>query len=105
MSRWIHPSRLASLVMALTFLGFAYAGGGGEAALSLAAFLVPLSECIWFSEALGGYTGAGMTRSPITAASPSALVAVCGWLLLLPLAMVLIARTAGSPQDPQPCTP
>jgi len=55
--------------------------------------IFPLA-CIWFSDAMGGYTGL-TTSMPITATSPGVIVCILGWLLLLmPLIAAAIAHFA-----------
>jgi len=76
-------SRIISGVIALVYVIGAYVGGGGGAAIKVAAFLVLPLACIWFSDTMGGYTGFGMGRGAITSTSPGCMVAICGWVLLL----------------------
>ncbi len=59
--------------------------------LRLLAFLLFPLSCIFFSEAMGDYTGGTLTKPPITNPSPGWLVAILGWvLLLLPFFIFLI---------------
>jgi len=51
--------------------------------------IFPLA-CIWFSEAMGGYTWP-TTGIAITAPSPGLIVRILGWVvLLLPLIFVIV---------------
>jgi hypothetical protein len=80
---------------ALIYLGYivaAYFKGAGTLALKTAAvFLLPLA-CIWFSRAMGGFTGI-TPFVPITESTPAFLMCAVGWLLLVgaPLMIYLIA--------------
>ncbi len=75
-------NRALSGIVFLAYYVLAYAKAGNEAALMVMIFcLLPLA-CIWFGEAMGGYTGpAGATG--ITAPSPGIMVCILGWLVLL----------------------
>jgi len=75
-------SRIISLIIAISYLAIAFFGEGGEAFLSTLIFLILPLACIWFSEAMGGYTGI-MRGQTITSATPGCFVAFGGWLLLL----------------------
>jgi len=80
---------------ALIYLGYvvaAYFKGAGTLALYTAAvFLLPMA-CIWFSRAMGGFTGI-TPFVPITESTPAFLMCAVGWLLLVgaPLMIYLIA--------------
>ena len=82
-------------VSALIYFGYilaAYFKGGGILALKTAAvFLLPLA-CIWFSRAMGGFTGI-TPFAPITESTPAFLMCAVGWFLLVgaPLMIYLIA--------------
>ena len=57
----------------------------------LALFLILPLGCIWFSDAMGGYTGMGMGSGAITSPTPGFLIAFVGWLLLLlPIILALV---------------
>lgn len=76
-------SRLISAIIAIAYLTVAYfAADVGSMIKSGLFLLLPLS-CIWYSESMGGYTGSGMGRGAITSTSPSGMVAIGGWILLL----------------------
>jgi len=72
-------------------------GGGGEALFKVAIFLVFPLACIWFSEAIGDYTGpTGLGRPAITQTTPGCIVATGGWFLLfLPIIAMMIVLAAG----------
>jgi hypothetical protein len=77
-------NRVLSGLLALIYLLLALFAGGLETGLKLLAFLILPLACIWFSDAMGRYTG----RFPISAGginqqSPGCLVCIVGWLLLL----------------------
>ncbi len=82
-------SKIISGSIALIYLIIAYANGGGELALRLFIFLLLPLACIWFSEAMGGYTGfIGFSKPFITEQTPGCIVAFGGWLLLSVLLVV-----------------
>lgn len=83
--------RIAAGIIALAYLLTAGLALDPAVAGRLAVFLVIPLGFIWFSEAIGDYTGAGFTRSPVTSASPAWMIAIGGWVvLLLPLVFGLI---------------
>lgn len=65
--------------------------GGSDWTWRLAIFLILPLACIWFSDAMGGYTG-GLGRGAITSRTPGWFVAFGGWMMLLMLVIVLICR-------------
>ncbi len=75
-------NRILSGLLAGTYVVLALFSGGAEAAFKVALFLVLPLACIWFSEAMGGYTGPTW-RAAITAPTPGVFVCIAGWLLLL----------------------
>jgi hypothetical protein len=80
-------NRILSGLIAATYVVIALCGGGAEAGFKVALFLVLPLACIWFSEAMGGYTGPNW-RAAITAPTPGVFVCIAGWLLLLLPAIV-----------------
>ena len=81
---------IAGLVAA-TYIGLALATADAKTAFQLALFLILPLACIWFSDAMGGYTGMGMGRGAITSPTPGFLIAFVGWLLLfLPIILSLV---------------
>jgi len=89
-------SRLLSLVVVLVYVAVGGAVAGPVVGLKiLAAMLLPLA-CIWFPDALGEYTGQGMSR--VTAPSPPSLVWLLGWtLLFLPVIVGTLVWLQGVP--------
>ncbi len=82
--------KITSLVIALAYLFAAYFGSSGETAFKVGMFLLLPLACIWFSEAMGSYTGS-MRGQYINATTPGGMVAFGGWLLLLmPLIIAVI---------------
>ncbi len=71
-------SILITLVYLITIL---YYGAASQALLLVAYLLLPLG-CIWFSEALGNFTGT-LGGNPGTVKSSAFLVRLMGWILLL----------------------
>jgi len=89
--------RLISLVIAAVYLIAAYFGSGGETAFRMGMFLILPLACIWFSEAMGAYTGVGFGRGGLTSTTPGCFVAFGGWLLLaLPVIVGLIMWARGN---------
>lgn len=85
--RW---NRLISVLVAVVYLAIAFAHGGMEPTFKIGMFLILPLACIWFADAMGGYTGL-TTSMPITAPSPGVIVRILGWaLLLLPLIIGII---------------
>ena len=80
-------NRILSGLVAASYVVVALSGGGAEAGFKAALFLVLPLACIWFSEAMGGYTGPNW-RAAITAPTPGVFVCIAGWLLLLLPAIV-----------------
>ena len=86
-------SRKLSGGVAILYLIGAALTGEPKLIYNIAMFLILPLACIWFSEAMGGFTGRIMLsfRPAISQTSPALLVAAMGWLLLLsPLAMTLL---------------
>jgi hypothetical protein len=75
-------NRILSGLLAVAYVICALCGGGAEGAFRVAMFLVLPLACIWFSDAMGGYTGPTW-RAAITAPTPGVFVCIAGWLLLL----------------------
>jgi hypothetical protein len=75
-------NRLISVLVAVIYLAIAFAHGGMGLAFKLGLFLILPLACIWFADAMGGYTGL-LGSMPITAPSPGVFVRILGWLLLL----------------------
>jgi len=90
-------SRIISGITAAGYLVAAFLAGGLELTWRVAAYLVLPLACIWFSEAMGDYTGPNFaTRPAITRATPGCFVAFGGWLLLLlPVIIGLILYLSG----------
>ena len=84
-------NRILSALLAVIYIVTAFALGGGGTSGKVVLFVIFPLACIWFSDAMGGYTGL-TTSWPITATSPGVIVCILGWLLLLmPLIIVAIA--------------
>ena len=75
-------NRLISGLLAVSYLAIAFAHGGMEPAFKLGMCLILPLACIWFAEAMGGYTGP-TSNMAITSPSPGVIVCILGWLLLL----------------------
>ena len=86
-------NRVLSSLVAIAYVVLALIFRGGEAAIKVGFFVLLPLTCIWFSDAMGRYTGFfGAGGYPITQQSPGILVRVMGWVvLLLPVVFVAIA--------------
>jgi len=85
-------SRRASGTIALVYLGGAILTREFEVIWKMAMFFVWPVACIWFSDAIGGYTGLlSLPRPPISRRSPGIFIALTGWiLLLLPVVVAVV---------------
>ena len=84
-------NRLISVLVAVIYLAIAFAHGGMEPTFKIGMFLILPLACIWFSDAMGGYTGLSGDIW-ITQSSPGIFVCIAGWiLLLLPIIVVIIS--------------
>ncbi|HLX95271.1 MAG TPA: hypothetical protein VKU37_05970 [Verrucomicrobiae bacterium] len=82
-----------SSLVAITYIALALIFSGGALAFKLGLILIMPLACIWFSDAMGSYTGLGLMAYdyPITKQSPGILVCIMGWVvLLLPAVIVVI---------------
>jgi hypothetical protein len=84
-------SRALSAAVALGYLALGYWIGGPYTVIQTAVFLLFPMAAIWFSEELGSLTG-NIRLQFIDRTSPGLLVAIFGWLLLLPVIGVFISR-------------
>jgi hypothetical protein len=85
-------SRVLSGLIAVIYIIVATVAGGAEDGFKVFAFTILPIACIWFGDAMGGYTGPTGTGMPFTAPSPGVIVCIVGWLvLLLPVVLVIIA--------------
>jgi hypothetical protein len=80
-------NRILSGLLAATYIVVALCGGGAEAGFKVALYLLLPLACIWFSEAMGGYTGPTW-RAVITTPTPGVFVCIAGWLLLVMPAII-----------------
>ena len=86
--------RVLSLVVALLYLTAAFLGGGAETAFKMLLFIILPLACIWFSDAMGSYTGV-MRGQSISTTTPGCLVAFGGWLvLMLPVIIGIIGAVS-----------
>jgi hypothetical protein len=89
----LNKNRIFSSLLAVIYVVGGFVAGGGEGGFKVLGFVILPLACIWFGEAMGGYTGptAGMS---ITAPSPGLFVCIAGWiLLLLPIVIGIIIYT------------
>lgn len=78
----LNKNRVISSVIAAAYVVVGFTAGGGEGGLKALAFVILPLACIWFSTAMGDYTGpAGNIW--ISGPSPGLFVCIAGWLLLL----------------------
>lgn len=83
--------RIASGLVFAIWIGLAfYKSGLGQAFKTAGAYLLPMS-CIWFSEAMAGYTGVLWGRGrPIDERSHPTFLRWGGWFLLLFVPLFLL---------------
>ena len=82
--------RIISLFIALVYIIGAYLMDGGELALKTAGAMVFVLALIWFSDAMGSYTGFLGRGSAITQETPGCFILFIGWIfLLLPIIYVV----------------
>jgi hypothetical protein len=80
-----------SSAIGICYIVLGYLGGGAELAFRIFIFLIFPLGFIWFSEAIGNYTGPVTRGAPVTNKSPAFLIALGGWvILLLPIILTLI---------------
>ncbi|MGQ9663575.1 MAG: hypothetical protein ACUVWX_14785 [Kiritimatiellia bacterium] len=90
-------SRILSGIIALAYLVGAYFAADAQTMWKVGLFLILPLACIWFSDAMGGYTGVGMGRGAITTTTPGCFVAFTGWFLLfLPAVVATIMAVCGN---------
>ena len=75
-------NRTISVLVAILYLVLAFAHGGMEWVFRIGIGLVFPLVCIWFADAMGGYTGP-TTSMAISERSPGIIVCILGWLILL----------------------
>jgi hypothetical protein len=75
-------NRILSLIVAAFYVTVGFAKGGGGGAIMVMGFVILPLACIWFGNAMGGYTGLAGSIG-ITAPSPGIFVCIAGWILLL----------------------
>ena len=75
-------NRIVPGLLAAIYVVVALCCGGAEVGFKAALFVILPLACIWFSEAMGGYTGP-VWRAVITAPTPGVFVCIVGWLMLL----------------------
>lgn len=92
-------NKLLSGLVAVIYIVLAAIHGGAEMAFRVVLFLILPLACIWFSDAMGRYTGTGSmlwSQFPITEESPGILVCILGWVVLLMPALVFLIVAASS---------
>jgi hypothetical protein len=75
-------NRILSGLLAVIYIITGLAGGGAEGAFVTFGFVILPLACIWFGDAMGGYTGL-TTSMAITSPSPGLMVCIAGWVFLL----------------------
>jgi hypothetical protein len=90
----LNKNRVFSSLLALVYIVIGFLARGGEGGFIMFGFVILPLICIWYSDAMGGFTGIagdiGITRS-----SPGLFVCIAGWiLLLLPVLIEIIVHVA-----------
>ncbi len=86
-------SKIASIIVAAIYITMILVVGEKRDVFNLIIFLILPMSFIWFSKAMGDYTGSsfGGFRPAITERSPGCAIAFMGWILLLmPIFMVFL---------------
>ena len=83
-------SRFLSGLVALIYLGSAFAIGNTENILNMTMLLVLPLACIWYSGEMGKSRGFLFCYPAVTKESPGIFVALAGWMLLLSPVVILI---------------
>jgi hypothetical protein len=80
---------LSGVIAAIYVLAALVTTSAEHAFLALLFVIFPLA-CIWFGDAMGGFTGPAGTIG-ITASSPGVVVRILGWVvLLLPVIFMVV---------------
>jgi hypothetical protein len=85
----LNKSRIASSVLAAGYIVSGFATEGGEGGLKVLIMVTLPLACIWFGDAMGGFTGPAGSIG-ITAPSPGMVVCIAGWIVLLLLILFII---------------
>lgn len=83
-------NRLLSALVALIYIILAAFFGGAESAFKIGGFTIMPLACIWFSEAMGGYTGSLPLSGSINQPTPGIIVCILGWFLLFLPVIILV---------------
>jgi hypothetical protein len=78
----LNKSRIFSSVLAGIYIVGGFATAGGEGGFKVLAMVILPLACIWFGDAMGGFTGPAGSIG-ITSPSPGLFVCIAGWILLL----------------------
>ena len=83
-------NRILSAIVAISYVIFALVTSDTEQAFMVSLFVLFPLACIWFGDAMGGFTGPAGTIG-ITGSSPGLFVCILGWVvLLLPVIFTII---------------
>jgi hypothetical protein len=94
MTIMLNKNRVCSSLLAGIYVVVGFVADGGEGGFKTFGFVILPLACIWFGEAMGGYTGQAGSIG-ITAPSPGLFVCIAGWiLLLLPIIIGIISYVA-----------
>lgn len=83
-------NRILSGLLAIGYVIGAFVTLGAEGGFKVLGFVILPLACIWFGEAMGGYTGQSGSIW-INAPSPGIFVCIAGWVLLIaPLLFIVL---------------
>jgi hypothetical protein len=86
----LSKNRFISGLLAIGYIVFGSVAGGAEGGFMMFGFVILPLACIWFGDAMGGYTGLSWDIW-ITAPSPGLFVCIAGWILLiLPILFIIL---------------
>jgi hypothetical protein len=90
----LNKNRIFSSLLALVYIVIGFLARGGEGGFIVFGFVILPLACIWFSDAMGGFTGIAGDIG-ITSSSAGLFVCIAGWiLLLLPVLIEIIVHVA-----------
>jgi hypothetical protein len=84
--------RIASLIVYVVWIGFAFDKHGLSQAFRTAVYYFLPMGCIWFPEALGSYTSRSFSGRAIDETSHPTFLRWAGWFLLLLVPLFLLVK-------------
>jgi hypothetical protein len=85
----LSKNRFFSGLLAIIYVLGGFLAGGGKGGFIMFGFVILPLACIWFADAMGGFTGLS-TDIWISAPTPGVIVCIAGWILLLLPVIILV---------------